>query len=124
MLQITTNLPASEEAFENGIGENTVSLEEAFTTEGASKISSFAGVIISAALFGHNYQHLHAKGHAERPEDLANGEFWKRHRKMVSPLFHRALLPSLQVMGSGGAQVIVSTPNYIFLGSANLRFWV
>jgi hypothetical protein len=97
-LQITTNLPTSEEAFENGTAEKTISLEEAFRTEGASKISSFAGVIISATLFGHNYQHLHAKGPAERPDDLANGEFWKRHRRMVSSLFLGALLPHLYVL--------------------------
>jgi hypothetical protein len=54
--KISTNLPASEEAFENGVAENTISLQEALTPEGAAKISSFGGVIISATLFGNNYQ--------------------------------------------------------------------
>lgn len=63
------------------MGETT-SLAEALTPEGASKISPFGGVILSACLFGHNFQHLHKSGPDERPDDLANGEFWKRHRKM------------------------------------------
>jgi hypothetical protein len=56
------------------------------TPEGASRISPFGGVILSACLFGHNFQHLHQTGPDERPEDLANGEFWKRHRKMDNVL--------------------------------------
>jgi hypothetical protein len=36
--------------------EETISLQEALTPEGAAKISSFGGVIISATLFGNNYQ--------------------------------------------------------------------
>lgn len=81
-----TNLPASEEAFENGIRQETVSLEEALTPEGAAKVSPFGGIILSAALFGHNFQHLHRTGPNEKPDDLANGEFWKRHRKMDNVL--------------------------------------
>ncbi len=86
MFQIESNLPSSEEAFENGIPESTLSLREALTAEGARKISPFAGVVISAALFGHNYEHLHSKGHNENPEDLSRGDFWKRHRKMDNVL--------------------------------------
>lgn len=81
-IQISTNLPASEESFENGVREETLSLQKALTPEGASKLSSFGGVVVSATLFGNNYQHLRQKGPNERPEDLAHGEFWKRHRKM------------------------------------------
>ena len=83
---ILTDLPASQESFELGVVEKTVSLEEASTADGAPLISSFAGVVIAAALFGRNYQHLHAKGPTENPADLANGEFWKRHRKMDNVL--------------------------------------
>jgi hypothetical protein len=31
-------------------------------------------------------QHLRKKGPDERPEDLSNGEFWKRHRRMDNVL--------------------------------------
>jgi hypothetical protein len=84
--KIQTNLPASEESFESGIMEETITLKEAFTPEGASRITPFGGVVLSACLFGHNFQHLHKTGENERPEDLANGEFWKRHRQMDNVL--------------------------------------
>ncbi|TVY37892.1 Citrinin biosynthesis transcriptional activator [Lachnellula occidentalis] len=80
--EILTNLPGSEEAFEQGIAQNTISLEQALAAEGASHISPFGGVVLAAALYGHNYHHLHWSGPNENPEDISNGEFWKRHRKM------------------------------------------
>lgn len=64
----------------------TISLAEALTPSGASKVTPFGGVILSATLFGHNFQHLHQVGPNENPDDLENGEFWKRHRKMDSVL--------------------------------------
>ncbi|KAE8454281.1 hypothetical protein EG329_005206 [Mollisiaceae sp. DMI_Dod_QoI] len=84
--EIQTNLPSSEEAFEQGIMQPTISLAEALTPDGARSLSPFAGVILSATLFGHNFQHLHKSGPDEHPEDLGNGEFWKRHRKMDNVL--------------------------------------
>lgn len=84
--EIRTNLPASEEAFELGVAEQTPSLAEALTPEGASNISPLGGVILSATLYGHNFEHLHRTGPNENPEDPANGEFWKRHRKMDNVL--------------------------------------
>ncbi|TVY75878.1 Citrinin biosynthesis transcriptional activator ctnR [Lachnellula suecica] len=84
--EIMTNLPAPEESFERGIEHPTVSLDQALAGEGASKWSPYAGVILSAALFGHNFQHLHGKDSDERPDDISNGQFWKRHRKMDNVL--------------------------------------
>jgi hypothetical protein len=81
-----TNLPASEEAFERGIPQSTISFQEALTAEGVAQITSFGGVVLSACLFGHNFEHLHTRGPEERPENLANGEFWKRHRRMDNVL--------------------------------------
>jgi len=77
-----TNLPSSEEAYELGITENSISLKEALSPAGAARLSPFGGVILSACLFGHNFEHIHGKGPNEHPEDLINGDFWKRHRKM------------------------------------------
>ena len=82
MVQIQTHLPSSEESFEQGTAQPTVSFQDALTPEGVSTLTSFGGVVLSACLFGHNFQHLHQSGPEERPENLANGEFWKRHRKM------------------------------------------
>jgi hypothetical protein len=84
--QIKTNLPCSEYAFDNGVEEPTMSLQEALTQDGASRVSPFSGVIMSATLFGHNFQHLHRSGLDENPDDLQNGEFWKRHRRMDNVL--------------------------------------
>jgi len=81
-----TNLPSSEEAFEIGVRQDTISLEEALTPEGAAKVSCYGGVVLSAALLGHNFYHLHRTGPNECQDDLANGEYWKRHRKMDNVL--------------------------------------
>jgi len=100
--QIQTNLPASEEAFERGVMEPTITLEEGLTVEGAPKLSSFAGVILSAALFGHNHAHLHRRGPNENPGDVANGEFWKRHRKMENVLSNIFMFLPQQLRLPGG----------------------
>lgn len=81
-----TNLPSSEEAFKLGTPQESVSLADALTPEGAGKLSSFGGVILSAALYGKNFEHLHRTGPNENPADPVNGEFWKRHRKMENVL--------------------------------------
>ncbi|KAH8799745.1 fungal-specific transcription factor domain-containing protein [Xylogone sp. PMI_703] len=83
---IQTNLPSSEMAFEAGIEEKTPSLQEALTPKGASRLSPFAAVILSACLFGHNFQHLQTTGPNEHPEDLVRGEFWKRHKRIDNVL--------------------------------------
>ncbi|KAG4025268.1 hypothetical protein MFRU_062g00210 [Monilinia fructicola] len=84
--KIKTNLPCSNDAFDLGIEEKTCSLADALTPEGASTISSFAGVVLSACLFGQNTEHMFKSGPSEGTNDVANGEFWKRHRKMDNVL--------------------------------------
>ncbi|KAL3424984.1 transcriptional regulatory protein [Phlyctema vagabunda] len=80
---IFTNLPSSEEAFDEGKPEISMSLSIALAGDGASRIRSpFAGVIIAAALFGHNFAHIHLRSPNERPYDVSNGAFWQRHREM------------------------------------------
>lgn len=66
--------------------QSSISLADALSPEGASNVSPFGGIILSATLFGHNFQHLHKVGVNERPQDVVNGEFWKRHRKMDNVL--------------------------------------
>ncbi|KAI9641400.1 hypothetical protein NHQ30_010202 [Ciborinia camelliae] len=80
--RIYTNLPCSNDAFDLGIEEKTCSLAEALTPEGASTISSFAGVVLSACLFGQNTEHMFKSSSDDGANDIANGEFWKRHRRM------------------------------------------
>ena len=83
---VMTNLPASEEAFRTGIAEETGPLASLFTAEGASRISTYSGVVLMAALFGHNIIHMHRSHYNDRPENYSSGEFWKRHRKMDNVL--------------------------------------
>ncbi|CAD6444977.1 262de15b-b350-4c43-8cdc-7ee8756edd8a [Sclerotinia trifoliorum] len=84
--KIQTNMPCSDDAFDLGMEEKTCSLAEALTPEGASTISTFAGVVLSACLFGQNIEHMSKSGPEDGANDIANGEFWKRHRKLDNVL--------------------------------------
>lgn len=86
-----TNLPATEEAFEQSKPQLTLSLSEAMTSEGAASLSSHAGLVLMACLFGRNLTHLHRPDPDDRPEDTSNGEFWKRHRAMDTILTNTSL---------------------------------
>lgn len=59
-----------------------MSLSEAMTPDGASRLSSTGAIVLMATLFGHNLVHLHRPEPNDHPEDISNGEYWKRHRKM------------------------------------------
>ena len=61
------------------------------TSEGASSLSPYAAVVVLATLFGRNLTHLHRPEANDRPEDPANGEFWKRHRAMDNILTNIAM---------------------------------
>jgi len=99
-----TNLPSSEEAYSSGLMETSISLEEALKPSGAAGITPFGGVILSACLFGHNFEHLHKRGPNEHPEDLLNGEFWKRHRKMDNILSNTFMFLPAHLRLPGGIQ--------------------
>ncbi|KAI9674756.1 MAG: hypothetical protein M1817_001660 [Caeruleum heppii] len=107
---ISTNLPASEEAFESNIAQRTLTLKDAMTPAGAASLSACAGVVLMACLFGRNLVHLHRPDPDENEDDL-NGEFWKRHRQMDAVLSNTSLsLPSHLKLPSG-----INNPNIIFL---------
>ncbi|KAH9219389.1 fungal-specific transcription factor domain-containing protein [Leptodontidium sp. 2 PMI_412] len=78
--KINTNMPASEECFERGIPHESVSLAAARSPEGGRNLSPFGGLLLSTALYGFNHQHVYQAGVDDRPEDVENGKFWKRHR--------------------------------------------
>jgi hypothetical protein len=93
-LDILTNLPSTEEAFNTSKPEQTIALNEALTGDGAARISPFAGVILMATLFGRNLLHLHRPSKEDRDHDL-NGEFWKRHRALDNIILNTSLsMPS------------------------------
>lgn len=106
---ILTNLPASEEGFENSREEITQTLSESLCPSGAASLSSFAGVILMACLFGRNLVHLHRPDPDDKDSDL-NGEFWKRHRQMDNILLNTSLsLPAHLKLPSG-----LANPNIVF----------
>lgn len=81
------------------------------TTEGAARVSPYAGVVLMACLFGHNWLHLHRPGQNDHPEDFLDGEFWKRHRKMDNVLSNTFMfLPERLRLPAG-----LHDPNIVFL---------
>ncbi|KAJ5047349.1 uncharacterized protein L3040_003176 [Drepanopeziza brunnea f. sp. 'multigermtubi'] len=106
---ILTDLPSSDEAFDMSKPEHTSSLSESMSPSGASKLSSFGGVVLMACLFGRNLIHLHRPDSDGRDGDL-NGEFWKRHRNMDNILLNTSLsMPSHLKLPNG-----ISDPNIVF----------
>ncbi|KAK4917702.1 hypothetical protein LTR28_013238 [Elasticomyces elasticus] len=87
---ISTNLPVDEESFEKSKPSTSTTLQKALESEGSSQLSSYAGVIVMACLFGRNLTHLHRPGPDDRDHDL-DGDFWKRHRNMDTILLNTAL---------------------------------
>ncbi|PNS19846.1 hypothetical protein CAC42_7813 [Sphaceloma murrayae] len=107
---IRTNLPSSTEAFEKSREEPTFSLGKALEADGSAKISSVAGVMIMACLFGRNLVHLHRTTPEDNEKNLS-GKFWTRHRVLDNLLLNIALtLPDHLRLPSG-----ISDQNTIFL---------
>lgn len=106
---IMTNLPGTEEAFEQGRPGKPLTLKDAMTADGARHLSPIAGIILMACLFGRNLIHLHRPDGDERDDDL-NGSFWRRHRHMDNILLNIALsLPNHFKLPMG-----INDPNVVF----------
>ncbi|KAK4648785.1 uncharacterized protein QC761_113830 [Podospora bellae-mahoneyi] len=107
---ILTNLPSSDEAFEHSRPEQTPSLANAMSPQGAGKLTAFGGIVLLACLFGRNLVHLHRPDADERDHDL-NGDFWKRHRQLDNILLNTSLcLPSQLKLPNG-----LTNPNIVFM---------
>ncbi|KAK6356418.1 hypothetical protein TWF718_000778 [Orbilia javanica] len=107
---IMTHLPSSDEAFAAGRPTKSYTLKEALTPSGASSLSSYAGVIIMAALIGRNLVHLHRPDEGEDDSDYEKGEFWRRHRHMDNILLNTAMsLPPNFKLPNG-----IMDPNIVF----------
>ena len=106
---ILTNLPASEHAFASGQQEPALQLSEVLNGEGTESISSFAGVVLLATLYGRNLTHLHRPNDNDMDHNL-NGEFWKRHRNLDNILLNISLqMPeALRLPGA------IGDPNAVF----------
>jgi hypothetical protein len=85
--QVTTQLPASEEAFRSGNEEPTAFIEEVF---GGASYSSFASTIVTCHVFKIILAHVHRPKPSDKLEDVVQGRFWERHRELdnkISNLF-------------------------------------
>jgi len=112
-VDVMTTLPSEEHEYELNRPGKTMTLSEALDPQGASSLSSFAGVVLMACMFGRNLAHLHRPGPDDRDEDL-NGEFWKRHREMDNTLLNISLaLPDALRFpaGLGDANIIFMNMN-------------
>ncbi|KAF3905491.1 hypothetical protein ABW20_dc0108616 [Dactylellina cionopaga] len=107
---IMTHLPCSDEAFVAGRPTKSYTLKEALTPNGAPSLSSYAGVIIMAALIGRNLLHLHRPDEGEDDSDYEKGEFWRRHRHMDNILLNTVMsLPPQFKLPNG-----IMDPNIVF----------
>ncbi len=105
-----TNLPASEEAYDKSIPQETPSLDTVRTSEGAASLSPFAGVVLMAHFFGRNLIHLQRPEPDDRDHDIQGG-FWKRHRSMDNTLLNTSLNLPLHLRLPAG----VRNANTVFL---------
>lgn len=106
---VTTHMPASEDAYDLSRPEQMQTLAECLTPSGAANLSTMGGIVLLACLFGRNLLHLHRPDVDDRDHDL-NGEFWKRHRNLDNILLNTSLcLPSHLKLSAG-----LSNPNVIF----------
>ncbi|KAI4184195.1 MAG: hypothetical protein LQ348_004587 [Seirophora lacunosa] len=107
---VMTNLPANEENFEQSTPEDTTSLSDSMSAEGAAKLSPVAGAVYMSHIFGKNLAHLHRPGTDDKEDDI-QGEFWKRHRQLDNMLLKTSLsLPAHLRLPAG-----IRNPNCVFM---------
>ncbi len=105
-----TVLPASEEAYEKSMAQQTQRLTEAMTPQQVKSLSPFAGVVFVTHFFGLNLTHLHRPEPGQREDDI-EGKFWSRHRSLDNSLSQTSiLLPDHLRLPAG-----LRNPNTIFL---------
>ncbi|KAH8646722.1 fungal-specific transcription factor domain-containing protein [Xylariales sp. PMI_506] len=95
---VDTRLPISDEAFVNNTMERTGTLASLLRHD-ASEYSAFAGKIVAAHLFHKTMEHTSRNLPNDKPEDLKNGPYWKRHRQIDNDLtnFKTGLPSSLRL---------------------------
>ncbi|KAI1460659.1 hypothetical protein F4805DRAFT_371255 [Annulohypoxylon moriforme] len=81
--EVTTMLPASESAFENGQEEKTYSLHEAFKGQ---PYSSFSGAVLICHIHNQILKHVHKPKPNDNPDNYEYGEYWQRHREIDNTL--------------------------------------
>ncbi|KAK0726156.1 fungal-specific transcription factor domain-containing protein [Lasiosphaeris hirsuta] len=89
---ISTLLPASEEAFDHAVEESTNSPAGILSPAGSS-YSLFAGRVLAAHLFHRTIQHTLQIRPDDEPENIKNGPYWDRHRRIDNDLAYMLLFP-------------------------------
>ncbi|KFZ14893.1 hypothetical protein V501_03000 [Pseudogymnoascus sp. VKM F-4519 (FW-2642)] len=82
---IHTLLPASDEAFDGGVEEQTSSLMAAIRQENRG-YSSFAGRVLVAHMFHRAIEHTSQSYPNDNPQDIKNGPYWRRQRGIDNDL--------------------------------------
>ncbi|KAH8660168.1 fungal-specific transcription factor domain-containing protein [Xylariales sp. PMI_506] len=82
--QVSTFLPASDEAFQLGTPETPITLHEALDNSSSRRFSMFACRVLTAHLYGECLEHTFAKCSSDDP--AAMNEFWKRHQSLDNRL--------------------------------------
>ncbi|KAK0737102.1 hypothetical protein B0T21DRAFT_157427 [Apiosordaria backusii] len=77
--QVTTHLPASEDAFAKGQEEKSTSLQSPFN---GFDYSTYGGNVVICHIFNQIMKHAHCPMPTDRPDDLESGPFWQRHREL------------------------------------------
>ncbi|KAK4179039.1 putative binuclear zinc transcription factor [Triangularia setosa] len=77
--QVTTHLPASEDAFAIGQEEKSTSLQSLFN---GFNYSTYGGNVVICHIFNQIMKHAHCPMPTDRPDDLESGPFWQRHREL------------------------------------------
>ncbi|KAB8237033.1 Zn(II)2Cys6 transcription factor [Aspergillus alliaceus] len=85
--QISTNLPSSEESFQNDKPSVSCSLREALLPEKMGTLSPLGAVVVVSLLAGRNLNHLQLFS----DETYSPSEFWKTHQAMDSVLLNLSL---------------------------------
>ncbi|GAO14064.1 uncharacterized protein UV8b_06463 [Ustilaginoidea virens] len=80
---ITTRLPASEEAFASGQEEPAPFMDDVFT---GSSYSAFASTLLISQIFRSIIKHMHSCKPDDLPEDVTRGPYWRRHRDLDNKL--------------------------------------
>ncbi|KAL6806953.1 hypothetical protein GGI42DRAFT_319751 [Trichoderma sp. SZMC 28013] len=80
---IMTRLPASEEAFASGQEEQTPYLDDALK---GAPYGGFSASLILNHILTAIMSHVHLIKPSDHSEDIMNGAFWKRHRRLDNQL--------------------------------------
>ncbi|KAK0718392.1 fungal-specific transcription factor domain-containing protein [Lasiosphaeria miniovina] len=81
--QITTNMPATEEAFANGKEEKMPKLGD---LSAGGQYSEFGAAVVVCHINVQLLKHIHRPRPLDEPKDMEHDQFWKRHRELDNVL--------------------------------------